>query len=1406
MAGPVRARSQEMKPAAAQERAAPARRATPPVRMASRLPSPPVAAAILKGAQQTERVQPAVPAKRPEAPRSVAMPQVAMGAAVRPPPSSRVAPPMAPAPMARMAGAAAAAVIPVARPAAPLLEAVARVAAPAMPAGGPKEVAATPGADAQSKMPGTEAPSPKEAASSGSKAGAASSESESESESTPSSGSKPAGDGEAEAPAAKEAAGKGKPKAGKSKGAKADAEAADEDGDAGGAGAVVKLHMPEPPSGPSPATKKRIAGVKARAGGKAASHGKMPDGGAQVADARKSVTEPDAEANAKAQAALIAQVQAGPSPEIVKLCERIREVIRNKRPPDEDALVEAMPDSEAMNAGNQLNSTVDSETKKVQDNYGPVNAPPAAAAPAQGAELKPQPPPGETAPINAQAATPDAVPDANVSLDKDAEEAKKKQQEAGMETEPAKLVQSGPVAEARAAQGELDQAAKEDPEKVLGKQKEALARAEGDMAALQAQALAALTTSRETTANANASRQGGMIGSEESMRTKAAADAQKTFDDAKNQVNALLQPLAKTAMDEWEAAKEVLVTQFKNDLAPIAKRVEERHSGVGGFFTGLYDAVAGLPDWAEEGYTRAETRFADGVIAKLTSISTHVNSVVATCDLIITNARERIQKIFSDLPESLQAWATQEQAKFDGQLDQLHNEVISARDNFNKDLIERSSAAVDEVRAEIADLRKKAGGLIGRIVNAINKFIEDPVKFIIEGLLELLGIPPAAFWAVVAKIKQVVKDIADDPMKFANNLLAGLAQGFSQFFDNILSHLLKGFIGWLTGGLGDVGVQLPKDASLKSLMTFFLQLMGITWPRIRKILAKHVGEKNVALLEKVYSLVSLLIEKGPEGIYELIKEKLDPQAIVDQVIQLAVDFLVSAVVKAVTPRIIALFNPAGAIIQALEAIYRVLKWVFQNAAKIFTLIETVVNGIADILAGSIGGFANAVEKALSMLIAPVIGFLADYLGFGDLPGKIAEHIKSFQEKVLGFIEQALVFLIEKGKALLAAMGIGKKKDEKEKSGTPHENAVQEVAGTLAQEPDTPPATFEQLREIKQKEADELVIPHNQALEPEHVKMTVTFEDKANDEKDGDLDFTVTIAPNTAETKQATPFNGFEPIAGEHQVQPDREYPGLKLESHHVPAKAVGTAIANFLDDVASRLRKKPWADNDAAQAAAAAIENRAENNRNAAKAPGNRLSAILLSEASHRGEEGAHSIEGSASALAALKDDPGEAQIVFVKRKTLRKLKDGGETFLSVNPQQGAWRIFLADIHRAISDTSFVSDPTLARGADEKTPSTQADKSAAELIIQEAQEEFLAAEEVSDQYMREQIVERVDKVIDRAVWNAYVLGKTSVKSAMDNGNEGTPKKRKEALAALDTYHRDSWGQFSKAISDEIVWP
>jgi hypothetical protein len=1028
VASTQRARTHDVKaaPQAASKEPAP-RKSAGSVGMATRLPSPAVAAAILAGAEQTERAHAKAPSRKPPTARAAQAPEVSTERLAVPAPAARPTAPAGPTarpPLAIVAKPAE----PAARGAMPAI--APKTAAPSARApSAPAEKLAAPGPAAATVAPvsegGEKAP-----------AGAPPSARTSSAEGAGDAAATPGAEAPKEPPAAGAASeAKADTKPGKGTSAdKEDMSPGKEEGGAeaegGAAAAPVKLHMPEPPSGPSRATTRRIRGVQARAGGAAAAKAALPTGDIQAGAARQAVDQPDAEAKAKAQAELMAILgeKAAPSPKIVELSARIRDVIRKKRPPDEDALMEAKPEGEALDAGSQLNSTVEEETKKVQGNYGALDTSPAGAAPAKGGELPGQPDAAATAAVNAKAAAPDPVPDDNVSLDADAEASKKKIQDAGMETPAAQLVQTGPVAEARGAQGELDQAAKEDPAKVLAGQKDALAKAEDDMAALQQQALTALTTSRAATTKGATSRQEGMVVSEADKRTKASADAQQIFTDAQKAVTDLLRPLASKAIDEWEAAKTLLVAQFKADLAPVQKRVEERHSGAGGFVVGLWDAVTGLPGWATAAYDKAELNFSEGVIAKITKISAEVNTVIATCELLIKTARDRIAKIFSDLGGSLDGWAAEQQAKFDGQLDTLRDQALATRDNFNKDLMERSSQAVDEVRVEIAELRKKAGGLLGRIANAISRFIDDPVKFIIEGLLELLGIPPAAFWAVVAKIKKVIKDIADDPLKFAGNLLQGLSEGFGKFFDNFGTHLLRGFLSWLLGDLKDV--QVPKDVSVKSVVTFFLQLMGITWPNIRKILVKQIGAKNVALIEKVYSLVSLLIEKGPEGIYEMIKDKLDPQSIVDQVVSMAVDFMVSAIIKQVTARILLLFNPVGAIAQALEAIYRVLKWIFQNAAKIFTLIETVVNSIADILAGNTGGFAAAVEKALAMLIAPVIAFIADYLSLGDLPSIVAEKIKSMREWILGLIEKALVWIIEKGKALLAAVGIGKKKEEK----------------------------------------------------------------------------------------------------------------------------------------------------------------------------------------------------------------------------------------------------------------------------------------------------------------------------------------------------------------------------------------
>ncbi len=805
------------------------------------------------------------------------------------------------------------------------------------------------------------------------------------------------------------------------------------------AGGRIKLHMPEPPSTLSHRAQGRIHHTNTAAGHAAAAHAALPSAAQHVADARGAVDQPKQEVDAQAQAKLVTALdeKPAPSPEIEELCKKIYKVIKDKRPPDEDSLVEAKPEEMARAAGTEVGQDVQGGTKKVQQNYSDINQNPQGGAPQKGQPMDTPPEAVDSPAIGASQAAPDAVPAKDVSLKQDVEENRQRMDQAGMNTPAAQLVKSGPIADVRQGQDELEKTAEQGPEQVLAAQKEALGRAQSDMNSLQQAALDALSTSRKHTVKGTSGQQHKMVGSEADMRTQASAEAQAIFTETQTKVENLLRPLPEKAMQKWDAGKEMASQTFKRELAEVDRRIKERHSGVGGWFTGLWDAATGLPSWVVERYDKAEQVFGDEVCRLAREISTEVNGVIAACEALIKDARKRISDLFASLPKELQDWAAKEQAKLGSQLDGLQKHASDVRSNFNRDLIKRASEAVQEVREQIADLRKKAGGILGRIVDAFERFIKDPIKFIIEGLLELVGIPPAAFWALVAKIQKVLSDIANDPLGFAKNLLAAIGQGFKQFFDHILDHLLKGFINWLTGGLADAGVQLPKDASLKSIITFFLQIMGITWPRIRKLLVKHIGEKNVALIEKVYSLLSTLIELGPEGIFEMIKEKLNPAEILNQVINAAVSYLVEALIKQVSARIILLFNPVGAIFQALEAIYRVLKWVFVNAARIFHLVETVVNGIADIIAGNIGGMANAVESALAQLIPPVIDFLADYLGLSGLPNKIKETIIGFQNWIEGLLDKAIGWLVEKGKALLAKLGFGKKEDDKKGKGEGH---------------------------------------------------------------------------------------------------------------------------------------------------------------------------------------------------------------------------------------------------------------------------------------------------------------------------------------------------------------------------------
>ncbi|WP_035929176.1 hypothetical protein [Kocuria rosea] len=795
-------------------------------------------------------------------------------------------------------------------------------------------------------------------------------------------------------------------------------------------GPVVDLIMPEPPTELGPAAAARGGTVAAGARSSARAARELPPAEASVADARGAVTEPAAETAARAQEELAAELGSlpAPSPEIVALCERIRTAIRSNRPEDEDELLESDPTREAKDAGATVTGSVEAQAAQVT---GPYDA--MAQAPAGTPALKPTPvdapsPAVLATGVDARAAAPDPIPPEQTSLDADVAATDQRIAESGIDTRVTREIPDGPFAEARAARGELGEAAQRTPQEIQAEQQQAIETAQADMAQLQLRAIAAMHASRTGTIDTVGSGQGTMVTSEEQTRGVVAARAQRIYDDAQRQVDALLEPLTRTAIARWEAGLNRLSQDFHDSLDRVKRWIDERHSGVGGQLLAVGDYITGLPDWVTDEYNRAEQQFGDGVCDLLLEISTDVNGVVAAAQALIRQARDDIDATFQAMEDEFPEWAAAERARFSGMLDGLSQRVTAAQTGFVDDVTQRAIQAVNEVHAETQARREEAGGLVGRVFAAIDEFIDDPVRAIINGLLRLAGIPPGDFWALVARIEQVASDIADDPVQFVNNLVAGLKLGFQQFFDHFGTHVLRGFWAWLFSEL-ETPIAMPRDYSPRSLLTFALQVMGVTWPRIREILVRHVGPTAVEVVEAAWQLISVLIERGPEGLVELVEEQLKPESVVGMILDAAVEYLMETLIQQVVVRVIGMLNPVGAIAQAIELIYQICAWVFRNAARIFRFVEAVVNGMADVIAGNLSGLASAVERALATLIPPVIDFLAGLLHLEGLPEEVAGVIERLQTVVYAAMDRVIGFLAERAKALLARLGLGSEEAE-----------------------------------------------------------------------------------------------------------------------------------------------------------------------------------------------------------------------------------------------------------------------------------------------------------------------------------------------------------------------------------------
>ena len=305
--------------------------------------------------------------------------------------------------------------------------------------------------------------------------------------------------------------------------------------------------------------------------------------------------------------------------------------------------------------------------------------------------------------------------------------------------------------------------------------------------------------------------------------------------------------------------------------------------------------------------------------------------------------------------------------------------------------------------------------VVGAFTKVVSAFVNIATDFISWGFKQVVSLLEILFSVVAPGVMPYIKKaqaafttIIKNPIGFVNNLVRAGKQGFELFAGNILTHLKAALIKWLVGPLGDAGVYIPKSFDLMEIIKLVLSVLGLTWQNIRGKLVKIIPEPVLVGLEKTAGILVTLVKDGPAAAWEQIKTELSE--LKDQLVSQVTEMITTEVVKAAVTKLVTMLNPAGAVVQAIIAIYNTITFFIQKAQQIAAVVASFIDSIAAIAAGQVAPAAKRVEQTMANTLTVIIAFLAKFVGLGNVPDKIVGIVKKIRapidkglDKIVGWI-------------------------------------------------------------------------------------------------------------------------------------------------------------------------------------------------------------------------------------------------------------------------------------------------------------------------------------------------------------------------------------------------------------------
>lgn len=220
-----------------------------------------------------------------------------------------------------------------------------------------------------------------------------------------------------------------------------------------------------------------------------------------------------------------------------------------------------------------------------------------------------------------------------------------------------------------------------------------------------------------------------------------------------------------------------------------------------------------------------------------------------------------------------------------------------------------------------------------RMVTMFRPLMTDLVSFAGAALMKLLelifeavmGAGGARILAILKRGRDTFLMIIQNPVGFLGNLLRAVGQGVRQFMTNILTHLRDGVIAWLTGPVASAGIQMPERWDLRGIIWFVMQILGLTWDRIRQKLVRLMGERAVAMLESGFQLIQDIRQRG---LVQALRDRVTEffGQLRDAALGSIRSFIQQRLVMAGIQQLLSLLSPVGAVIQAIIKTYTTIQF------------------------------------------------------------------------------------------------------------------------------------------------------------------------------------------------------------------------------------------------------------------------------------------------------------------------------------------------------------------------------------------------------------------------------------------------------------------------------------------------